>query len=69
MIEYIIRSLKFQSTLPRGERHMPMTTRGSWFLFQSTLPRGERLLPRGQAERVRGVSIHAPTGGATVARD
>ena len=32
----------FQSTLPRGERHRPETTREDGGEFQSTLPRGER---------------------------
>ena len=55
----------FQSTLPRGERrhHTKRATRR--IVFQSTLPRGER---RAEPEAVRvvpGVSIHAPTRGAT----
>ena len=35
--------LAFQSTLPRGERHVTLTMMLPLFLFQSTLPRGERL--------------------------
>ena len=34
--------MRFQSTLPRGERHKACEERFSLLLFQSTLPRGER---------------------------
>ncbi len=34
--------LEFQSTLPRGERPIPMSINSATPLFQSTLPRGER---------------------------
>ena len=33
----------FQSTLPRGERHLPLWALHRSIVFQSTLPRGERL--------------------------
>ena len=33
----------FQSTLPRGERHIKLADAQFFELFQSTLPRGERL--------------------------
>ena len=35
--------IKFQSTLPRGERRIPVRRMFDWQAFQSTLPRGERL--------------------------
>ena len=35
-------AFKFQSTLPRGERHFMAPATGATYLFQSTLPRGER---------------------------
>ena len=34
---------RFQSTLPRGERHGQDLQWRDYYLFQSTLPRGERL--------------------------
>ena len=40
--EYKHRKVKFQSTLPRGERHDACVKKLSVWLFQSTLPRGER---------------------------
>ena len=33
---------RFQSTLPQGERHLSLYTRGMYTAFQSTLPQGER---------------------------
>ena len=79
--------LEFQSTLPRGERHIIAINIILTGIFQSTLPRGERLLFRGnlfvciefqstlpRGERrcssssialANGISIHAPTRGAT----
>ena len=35
--------MRFQSTLPRGERQQRFPRRQESYLFQSTLPRGERL--------------------------
>ena len=60
---------KFQSTLPRGERHQATQNLVDARLFQSTLPRGERpdCYATG-AGKVR-VSIHAPAGGATLPPD
>ena len=64
----VCRSQEFQSTLPRGERHI-----GQFFAilggkFQSTLPRGERrsapYAPSGRCT----ISIHAPARGATQLR-
>ena len=34
-------------------------------IFQSTLPRGERLAPLDEVRHDLGISIHAPTRGAT----
>ena len=56
----------FQSTLPRGERHLYGTLKLSDFGFQSTLPRGERLIMCNDYRKVGyRISIHAPTRGAT----
>ena len=55
----------FQSTLPRGERHLVEQLEKAGFVFQSTLPRGERLqLPR-SSNLYTSISIHAPARGAT----
>ena len=57
--------VRFQSTLPRGERRM-VQPRHSWTLwFQSTLPRGERPFRPDNNSAPINVSIHAPTRGAT----
>ena len=42
--------LKFQSTLPRGERPVALFIFPIFSIFQSTLPRGERLVYFGQGE-------------------
>ena len=44
-------SVRFQSTLPRGERHGWSWRQCSLNLFQSTLPRGERHHPSNQIHR------------------
>ena len=56
----------FQSTLPRGERHVLIITGENQEEFQSTLPRGERpnLLFVKNSDNY--ISIHAPARGATV---
>src|SRR3990170_41368 len=56
----------FQSTLPRGERKLINIAEMIIGLFQSTLPRGERRPGGAQHGHCRGISIHAPAGGATV---
>ena len=56
----------FQSTLPRGERRWPHSTRSVTIsAFQSTLPRGERPSMDCSVWCGPGISIHAPTRGAT----
>ena len=56
----------FQSTLPRGERRSKSGVRVQPGRFQSTLPRGERQ-EKGLIDAIMfEISIHAPTGGATV---
>jgi len=55
----------FQSTRPRGARRIPRTTSTQSPLFQSTRPRGARRLAVDQFVPHIGVSIHAPTRGAT----
>ena len=57
--------LKFQSTLPQGERLKNDYTALCETGFQSTLPQGERPLANIQFSRFSYISIHAPTGGAT----
>ncbi len=56
----------FQSTRPRGARRIVPLPELAYSMFQSTRPRGARLA--GDFKRIdsRGVSIHAPAGGATV---
>ena len=56
---------EFQSTLPRGERHGGRERCTGNARFQSTLPRGERLAKLGNVI-LGGISIHAPTRGATL---
>ena len=61
-------TVRFQSTLPRGERRHSAQSLLFWWTFQSTLPRGER---RGRfvlMRRTQNISIHAPTRGATIYR-
>ena len=57
-------TIKFQSTLPRGERRFLSGFTGTLYLFQSTLPRGERRLGMDGAGYMH-ISIHAPARGAT----
>ena len=61
----LIHSIRFQSTLPRGERPELLARDSRITTFQSTLPRGERpgLMPTGTRETM--ISIHAPARGAT----
>ena len=56
---------KFQSTLPREERPLARVNKAGTREFQSTLPREERLLKNFKIHLQRGISIHAPTRGAT----
>ena len=58
----------FQFTLPRGERHVHRTITDKRSAFQFTLPRGERHRSADHRALPRGVSIHAPTRGATRGR-
>ena len=56
---------KFQSTLPREERHKLALVASAFDIFQSTLPREERQnIYSGITNGVL-ISIHAPTRGAT----
>ena len=56
---------RFQSTLPRRERPKKVAE-GTWTReFQSTLPRRERLDGIAGVDKWDGISIHAPTKGAT----
>ena len=58
-------TFQFQSTLPRRERPDPYKCRRIIQGFQSTLPRRERLIALMMSVASLGVSIHAPTKGAT----
>ena len=60
-----VKILIFQSTLPRGERRISRKRRCKRYKFQSTLPRGERLMLSVFRAKLFGISIHAPTRGAT----
>ena len=55
----------FQSTLPREERLKPEETKVKRTGFQSTLPREERRVLVQLIYHLHGISIHAPTRGAT----
>ena len=55
----------FQSTLPRGERHIFIHCNPPGAVFQSTLPRGERRLCGIRTHYRIWISIHAPARGAT----
>ena len=61
----LIAEKQFQSTLPRGERPNATPEIIQFVMFQSTLPRGERRKCRCRITRIKTVSIHAPTRGAT----
>ena len=56
---------KFQPTLPHGERQAKDVQEKYFDEFQSTLPHGERRLIEVERTEPVGVSIHAPTWGAT----
>ena len=56
---------KFQSTLPRGERHHSVAFSVFLLPFQSTLPRGERPFSGSDSILCGNISIHAPARGAT----
>ena len=61
----VVRS-QFQSTLPHGERPCAIEVLVTSCGFQSTLPHGERHEVVHGVLNTMGVSIHAPTWGATV---
>ena len=61
-------SIVFQSTRPRGARHARNGCEPEGGVFQSTRPRGARPAGRRLSAVAAGVSIHAPTWGATRAR-
>ena len=58
----------FQSTRPRGARHRAACAPRIRSEFQSTRPRGARHAHSDRVGIKRGVSIHAPTRGATESR-
>ena len=60
---------KFQSTHPRGVRQVLSYQREAFGLFQSTHPRGVRRMMFAQRMWGNGISIHAPTWGATSDHD
>ena len=62
------RKKEFQSTLPRRERQFLRDMLSGGRMFQSTLPRRERRFECPALDPYDGVSIHAPTQGATATR-
>ena len=57
--------MRFQSTLPQGERPLAAVVSRSICAFQSTLPQGERLVLKFVSTFLWKISIHAPARGAT----
>ena len=57
--------LSFQSTRPRGARHISPSADLTGSVFQSTCPRGARRDEAGVLQHESLVSIHAPAWGAT----
>ena len=67
LLEYLVKTYTFQSTLPRRERHQKFVIFSrSINTFQSTLPRRERRSKSNLKDYVRNISIHAPAEGATL---
>ena len=58
--------VRFQSTLPHGERPAKLAAKAVTKEFQSTLPHGERHEPFLHVELRHVISIHAPAWGATL---
>ena len=65
LLSRCLQFIRFQSTLPRGERQKKERCYKWHSGFQSTLPRGERQLRQWLAYPLNAISIHAPTRGAT----
>ena len=65
----IVYFYQFQSTLPRRERHQIIFNPTDAQLFQSTLPRRERHGQFRSFNKRVGISIHAPTKGATLSSE
>ena len=63
----LVRTKRFQSTLPHGERQVGFIGAIIGGKFQSTLPHGERQAQRFGRYYLYTVSIHAPAWGATIA--
>ena len=59
-------SFAFQSTRPRGTRHVLDDVYQEFAEFQSTRPRGTRPHPQPQPQGLQGVSIHASARDATI---
>ena len=57
--------IRFQFTLPHGERLHQILIAVPFVVFQFTLPHGERQDPMHYEQLIRTVSIHAPAWGAT----
>ena len=65
VLEYLC-LYSFQSTLPQGERPILTFDTSDQSKFQSTLSQGERRKAVGWLNKKLDISIHAPTGGATI---
>ena len=66
LLSRCLQFIRFQSTLPRGERQKKERCYKWHSGFQSTLPRGERQRLRERLVLRIVISIHAPTRGATI---
>jgi len=65
LLSYIPLALRFQSTRPRRARQILIDVHPAGVVFQSTRPRRARHIKTGTMPDPIGVSIHAPTQGAT----
>ena len=68
-MDVVDKVVKFQSALPRGERHYPDDVDRICAEFQSALPRGERLDMQDCSDCIYDISIRAPARGATTIQD
>ena len=65
MISMMLCVMRFQSTLPQGERRCKRQLKHMAVIFQSTLPQGERPIASYPSMPTSSISIHAPARGAT----
>ena len=65
LLQICIKNRRFQSTLLQEERHSNSAMFAIWYIFQSTLLQEERHHHFTTSKNKEGISIHAPTRGAT----